>query len=71
MTKKTYQLETVACPSCVAKIETALKKTKGVEQSEVLYNSSRVKVAFDEAQIDTDQIASKIEGLGYKVLSVK
>lgn len=71
MTKKTYQLETVACPSCVAKIETALKKTKGIEQSEVLYNSSRVKVAFDEAQIDTDQIASKIEGLGYKVLSVK
>lgn len=71
MTNKTLQLETFACPSCVTKIETVLKKTKGVQDSEVLFNSSRVKVAFDEAAINVDDIKGKIEGLGYKVLSVK
>ena len=40
MANATFQLETVSCPSCVAKIEGALKKTPGVEQAEVLFNSS-------------------------------
>ena len=43
MTTKTYQLETLTCPSCVAKIEGMLKKTPGVTDSEVLFNSSRVR----------------------------
>ena len=71
MTKKTLQLETFACPSCVTKIETVLKKTPGIEQSEVLFNSARVKVAFDESVIEVEQIKDKIETLGYAVLSVK
>jgi copper chaperone CopZ len=42
MTTKTYQLETVTCPSCIAKIEGMLKKTQGIHESEVLFNTSRV-----------------------------
>ena len=71
MTKKTYQLETVSCPSCIAKIEGMLKKTDGITESEVLFNTSRVKVAFDESAVSTDAIKDKIEKLGYKVLAVK
>ncbi len=71
MTKKTYQMETIACPSCVMKIEGALKKTAGVSKSEVLFNSSRVKVEFDESTVTADEIKDRIEKLGYKVLSVK
>jgi copper chaperone CopZ len=71
MTNKTYQLETVSCPSCIAKIEGALKKTKGIEFSEVLFNSSRVKVTFDEGLATSDEIKEKISGLGYEVLSEK
>ena len=71
MTKKTYQMETIACPSCVAKIEGMLKKTTGVDKSEVLFNSARVKVEFDENTITTEDIQNRIEKLGYKVLSVK
>ena len=41
MAKRTYQLETIACPSCAAKIENVLKKTNGVQEVEVLFNSSR------------------------------
>ncbi|HBR03667.1 MAG TPA: heavy metal-binding protein [Ruminiclostridium sp.] len=69
MTTKTYQLETVSCPSCIAKIEGMLKKTKGIKESEVLFNTSRVKTTFDENVIDSEAIRSKIGQLGYKVLS--
>lgn len=71
MTNKTFQLETISCPSCIAKIETALKMTAGVKSPEVLFNSSRVKVAFDEAVISAEKIQEKIEKLGYHVLSVR
>jgi copper chaperone CopZ len=71
MAKKTYQLETVSCPSCIAKIEGMLKKTEGVTESQVLFNSSRVKVSFDENDISSEKIKEKISKLGYEVLSEK
>ncbi len=71
MTNKTYQLETVSCPSCIAKIQGMLKRTNGVQEAEVLFNSSRVKVAFDETVINSETIKASINKLGYKVLGEK
>lgn len=71
MAKKIYQLETVSCPSCIAKIEGMLKKTDGITESEVLFNSSRVKVSFEENDISSEKIREKITKLGYEVLSEK
>ena len=71
MTSKTYQLETISCPSCIAKIESMLKKTEGVTSSEVLFNSSRVKVTFDENTITSEEIKNRIDKLGFKVLGEK
>ena len=71
MTKKIYQLETVTCPNCIAKIEGMLKKTAGVIESEVLFNTSRVKVTYYENVIATEEIKDKIDKLGYKVLGEK
>ncbi len=71
MAKRTYQLETIACPSCAAKIENVLTKTNGVQEVEVLFNSSRVKAEFDESVVTSEELKGKIEGLGYKVLSEK
>ncbi len=69
MAKRTYQLETLACPSCSAKIGALLKKTKGVNEAEVLYNTSRVKLDFDEEVVTSDELKAKIATLGYQVLS--
>lgn len=71
MTNKTFQLETISCPSCIAKIEGMLKKTAGIASSEVLFNTSRVKVSFDETVISTEEIKGKISKLGYRVLGEK
>ncbi len=71
MTIKTYQLETVSCPSCIAKIEGMLRRTPGVGEAEVAFNTSRVKVSFDESVIVSEAIKGSIEKLGYKVLGEK
>jgi len=39
--KKTYQLETLTCPSCVAKIENMLKRMEGINESKILFMSSK------------------------------
>lgn len=67
----TLQLETLTCPSCMAKIDGMMKKTDGVVKAEVLFNSSRVKAEIDESIVSTTQVKQRIEALGYKVLGEK
>lgn len=71
MKKAEFQLEPLTCPTCVKKIEGTLKKMKGVEGGRVLFNSSKVKLSFDESQTGVEEIESTIEKLGYSVLSNK
>jgi len=71
MKKVLFQLEPLTCPSCIKKIETALSKTAGVVTAEVLFNSGKVKVQFDETQNDAEQLGKIIKNLGYSVLSTK
>lgn len=71
MTTKTFQLETLSCPTCAAKIDSMIKKTEGVQEAEVLFNSSRVKVTFDDKVTNSDMIKSKIAQLGFEVLGEK
>jgi len=66
-----YQLETLTCPSCINKIEGVLNKEAGVESAKVLFNSSKVKVAYDEEITTADRLAGLIEKLGYPILSQK
>lgn len=64
-----FQLETLTCPSCVARIEGVLRREPGVEQAKVLFNSSRVKVDYDSEKVTSDQLAKVIEDVGFPVLS--
>lgn len=71
MRKVVIQLDPVTCPSCIKKIEGAVTKMDGVETAKVLFNSSKVKVDFDDAQISGDEISEVIQKLGYGVQTVK
>lgn len=64
-----FQLEVLTCPSCINKIEGVLKKEHGVEEAKVLFNSSKVKVAYREDKTSPEKLAEIIEKLGYPVLS--
>ncbi len=73
MQKAVIQLETLACPSCVQKIESAVKGLDGVEQNSVkiLFNASKVKLNFDGDKLAIADIETAIEKLGYEVLKSK
>lgn len=70
MKKATIQLETLTCPSCLQKIENGVKSLDGVnkESLKVLFNSSKVRVEFDDEKVSMTDIEKAIDKLGYEVL---
>ncbi|SES18480.1 Copper chaperone CopZ [Gracilibacillus ureilyticus] len=73
MRKAVIQLETLSCPSCMQKIENAVKGVNGVHQGslKVLFNASKVKVDFDSETIAINDIEKAIEDVGYPVIKSK
>lgn len=73
MNSATIQLETLSCPSCLQKIESAVKGLNGVDKDsvKVMFNASKVKAQFDENQVSLETINQAIEDLGYEVLKSK
>lgn len=73
MQKATIQLETLSCPSCLQKIDNAVKGLDGVEKDsvKVMFNASKVKVNFDESVTSIENIENAIENLGYPVTKSK
>ncbi|GAB3808284.1 heavy-metal-associated domain-containing protein [Virgibacillus kimchii] len=67
MTTTKFQLEPLTCPSCIKKIESKVGRIPGVEEAKVMFNSSKVKTTFNEAQVSKDEIRETIEKLGYPV----
>lgn len=69
MKKVTIQLETLTCPSCLQKINNAVKNLEGINKDsvEVLFNASKVKLNYDEAKIGVETIEDAITKLGYEV----
>ncbi|NLE69080.1 MAG: heavy-metal-associated domain-containing protein [Clostridiales bacterium] len=73
MKKATLQLDTLTCPSCVMKIENAVKGLDGVDKDSVnvLFNASKVKVDFDDTRLSAGDIEKSITTLGYDVKKVQ
>ncbi len=63
------QLETLTCPSCINKIEGVLNKQTGVDEAKVMFNSSKVKITYNEEETNPKELSEIIEKLGYPVLS--
>lgn len=64
----TFPVSGMTCTNCAATIERVLgKKTQGVENAQVNFASERVRVSFDESQIQTAEIIQAIESAGYAV----
>ena len=70
MQKATIQLETLTCPSCMQKIENGVKSLDGVskESLKVLFNSSKVRVEFEDEKVSIKDIENAIDKLGYEVM---
>ncbi|MFD1392381.1 heavy-metal-associated domain-containing protein [Lacticaseibacillus jixianensis] len=72
MSKKiTMQLDQLTCPSCLTKIEGAVKQQPGVANVKVLFNAGKVKADFDDSQISAEQLSDVVTKLGYEVKKVR
>lgn len=73
MQRVTIQLETLSCPSCMQKIESAVKRINGVvdDSVKVQFNSSKVKTDFNSEVVAIEVIEKAIEDLGYSVIKSK
>lgn len=70
MIKAVIQLETLVCPSCSLKIEKAIKSLDGIDKESlnVLFNSSKVKVEFDDSIVSIERINETIKSVGFEVI---
>lgn len=70
MQKATIQLETLTCPSCMQKIENGVKSLDGVDKKsiKVLFNSSKVRMEYDDEKVSIKDIENDIDKLGYEVI---
>ncbi len=70
MKKATIQLGTLTCPSCLQKIDNAVKSVDGVDKESVnvMFNSSKAKFVFDEGKTSIENVENAITTLGYEVL---
>ncbi len=69
MNKATIQLGTLTCPSCMQKIDKAVKSLDGVDKESVnvSFNTSKVKLSFDAEKVSINKIEEIITSLGYDV----
>lgn len=73
MKKAIINLEELACPTCMQKIEAATTSVKGVDKSsiKVMFNASKLKVNFNEKEVMIEEIEKAIEDIGYPVIKSK
>ena len=73
MKSATIQLETLTCPSCMLKIEAALKNLDGIDKDsvDVSFNTSKAKLNFDENKISIEEIEKAINKVGYEIIKSK
>jgi copper chaperone CopZ len=55
-----------SCPSCVVKIEKALKGVAGVEAAKVHFNTGRIVIEHDPGQASTDELIKTVRAAGYE-----
>lgn len=66
--KTRIQIGGMTCLNCQTKIESRLKKLKGVLSAKVSWGKGEAELCLDEKLISLKEIKQEIENLGYKVL---
>ena len=73
MSKAVITLEPLGCPSCLKKIESAVRELNGIDHNNVkgVFNASKIRVDFDENMLTVEDVEKAIENLGYPVIKSK
>lgn len=71
MAQARFVTEGFTCPSCVKKIEKTVGSMDGVNDVQVMFNSGKVKVNWDDVVLSEDDISTTIGKLGYPIRKVQ
>ena len=66
MKKTLLRSQELSCPSCVAKIESALKALNGVSDAKVFFNSGKIEVQHDPQIVKSDDLVKAVKSVGYE-----
>ncbi len=64
--KTILRSEELTCPSCVLKIETALKAVAGVSKARVHFATGRIEVEHDREVVEPEALAKQVRSAGYE-----
>ena len=66
MKKTLLRSQELSCPSCVAKIETALRAVKGVAEAKVYFNTGKIEVEHDPQAVTAGELVKVVKSVGYE-----
>jgi copper chaperone CopZ len=66
MKKTLLRSQELSCPSCVAKIEGALKSLNGVTEAKVFFNTGKIEVEHDPQLIQSEDLVKAVKSVGYE-----
>ncbi len=66
MKKTILRSQEFTCPSCVAKIEKALKAVPGVVDAKVFFNTGRIEIQHEPEQVQADSLVKAVKSAGYE-----
>ena len=66
MKKTLLRSQELSFPSCVAKIETALKVVDGVTNAKVYFNTGKIEVEHDPELVKSEDLVKAIKSVGYE-----
>ncbi len=64
--KSILRSQELTCPSCVAKIEKALKAVPGVQHATVHFNTGRIEVEHDPETASGQALVDAVRSAGYE-----
>lgn len=64
--KTVLRSKELTCPSCILKIEKALKAIEGVEEAKVHFNTGRIEVQHDPQRVAGQDLEKAIRAVGYE-----
>jgi Cu+-exporting ATPase len=68
METTSFNIPSISCSACSNKIQEAVRSLEGVENLSVDMKAQTVKVNYNPANINPQEIKNKISSMGYEVI---
>lgn len=64
--KTLLRSDELSCPSCISKIEKALRRLDGVTDATVHFSTGRIEIEHDPDRVDPERLREAVREVGYE-----